>query len=86
MKNDELLVPNSTGLCPELLIQQKTLNGFRNCIFVVNLDGCGDLHLTARDAAKFGLLYLNNGEYERNQVVSTQDPGLPHRHLPQAAF
>jgi CubicO group peptidase (beta-lactamase class C family) len=32
-------------------------------------NGCGDLHLTARDAAKFGLLYLNDGEYEGNQVV-----------------
>jgi CubicO group peptidase (beta-lactamase class C family) len=26
-------------------------------------NGCGDLHLTARDAAKFGLLYLNDGLY-----------------------
>jgi len=32
-------------------------------------NGCGDLHLTARDAAKFGLLYLNDGEYKGNQVV-----------------
>jgi len=32
-------------------------------------NGCGDLHLTARDAAKFGLLYLNDGEYEGNQVI-----------------
>jgi len=32
-------------------------------------NGCADLHLTARDAAKFGLLYLNDGEYEGNQVV-----------------
>jgi len=32
-------------------------------------NGCGDLHLTARDAARFGLLYLNAGEYEGNQVV-----------------
>jgi CubicO group peptidase (beta-lactamase class C family) len=31
--------------------------------------GCGDLHFTARDAARFGLLYLNDGEYEGNQVV-----------------
>ena len=27
-------------------------------------------HFTARDAAKFGLLYLNDGEYEENQIVS----------------
>jgi CubicO group peptidase (beta-lactamase class C family) len=33
-------------------------------------NGCGDLHLTARDAAKFGLLYLNDGTYKSNQVVS----------------
>ncbi|MFC1799329.1 serine hydrolase [Candidatus Eisenbacteria bacterium] len=33
-------------------------------------NGCGDLHATARDAAKFGLLYLNEGEHEGNQVVS----------------
>ena len=32
-------------------------------------NGCGDLHFTARDAAKFGLLYLNDGEYEGKQVV-----------------
>jgi CubicO group peptidase (beta-lactamase class C family) len=32
-------------------------------------NGCGDLHLSARDAAKFGLLYLNDGEYEGNQIV-----------------
>lgn len=33
-------------------------------------NGCGDLHLTARDAAKFGLLYLNDGVYHGNQIVS----------------
>ena len=32
-------------------------------------NGCGDLHLAARDAAKFGLLYLNDGVYEGNQIV-----------------
>ena len=32
-------------------------------------NGCGDLHFTARDMAKFGLLYLNDGEYGGNQVV-----------------
>jgi CubicO group peptidase (beta-lactamase class C family) len=32
-------------------------------------NGCGDLHLTARDAAKFGLLYLNDGIYEGNQII-----------------
>ncbi len=32
--------------------------------------GGGEIHTTARDAAKFGLLYLNGGEWEGNQVVS----------------
>jgi len=32
-------------------------------------NGCGDLHLTARDAARFGLLYLNDGEYGGKQIV-----------------
>jgi CubicO group peptidase (beta-lactamase class C family) len=32
-------------------------------------NGCGDLHLTARDAGKFGLLYLNDGVYKGNQIV-----------------
>jgi CubicO group peptidase (beta-lactamase class C family) len=32
-------------------------------------NGCGDLHLTARDMAKFGLLYINDGEYEGNQIL-----------------
>ena len=31
--------------------------------------GSGDISFTARDAAKFGLLYLNQGEYEGNQVL-----------------
>ena len=31
-----------------------------------------DLHLAARDIAKFGLLYLNDGEYEGNQIISSQ--------------
>jgi CubicO group peptidase (beta-lactamase class C family) len=33
-------------------------------------NGCGDLHLTARDMARFGLLYLNDGEYQGNQIIS----------------
>jgi len=33
--------------------------------------GWGEIYVTARDMAKFGLLYLNNGEYEGNRVFST---------------
>jgi len=32
-------------------------------------NGCGDLHLRIRDAAKFGLLYLNEGLFEGEQVI-----------------
>lgn len=32
-------------------------------------NGCADLHLKPRDAAKFGLLYLNEGEYEGKQII-----------------
>jgi CubicO group peptidase (beta-lactamase class C family) len=32
--------------------------------------GLAELRFTARDAAKFALLYLNDGEYEGNRVVS----------------
>jgi CubicO group peptidase (beta-lactamase class C family) len=32
-------------------------------------NGCADLHFSARDAAKFGQLYLNNGIFEGKQVV-----------------
>jgi len=32
-------------------------------------NGSGDLHLTPRDAAKFGLLYINDGEYKGDQLV-----------------
>jgi CubicO group peptidase (beta-lactamase class C family) len=35
-------------------------------------NGHADLYLSARDMAKFGLLYLNNGEYDGNQIVSAQ--------------
>jgi CubicO group peptidase (beta-lactamase class C family) len=34
-------------------------------------NGCGDLHFSARDAAKFGLLYLNDGVYGGEQIVPT---------------
>ena len=33
-------------------------------------NGHGDLHLTARDIAKFGLLYLNEGKFEGQQIIS----------------
>jgi CubicO group peptidase (beta-lactamase class C family) len=32
--------------------------------------GSGDIEFTARDMAKFGLLYLNEGEYEGKQIIS----------------
>lgn len=32
-------------------------------------NGCGNLHLAARDAAKFGLLYLNDGVLDGNQII-----------------
>ncbi len=35
-------------------------------------NGAADLFLTARDAAKFGLLYLNDGVYNGEQVVPAQ--------------
>lgn len=34
-----------------------------------NYIGSGGIHVTARDAAKFGLLYLRGGEFEGEQVV-----------------
>ena len=33
--------------------------------------GCIEIHITARDMAKFGLLYLNGGEYAGNQIISS---------------
>ena len=32
-------------------------------------NGCGDLHVTPRDAAKFGLMYLDGGMYDGVQVL-----------------
>lgn len=31
--------------------------------------GSGGIHVTARDAARFGLLFLNDGEYAGNQII-----------------
>jgi CubicO group peptidase (beta-lactamase class C family) len=36
---------------------------------VVAYNGHADLHLTARDMAKFGQLYLDDGAYDGNQIV-----------------
>jgi len=33
--------------------------------------GCIEIHVTARDMAKFGLLYLNGGEYAGKQIISS---------------
>ena len=32
-------------------------------------NGCGDLHLAPRDAAKFGLVYLNDGMFKGKQIL-----------------
>jgi CubicO group peptidase (beta-lactamase class C family) len=37
-----------------------------------NYNGHGDLHFTARDMAKFGLLYLNDGAYDETQVIPAE--------------
>ena len=37
-----------------------------------NNNGHADIHLTARDMAKFGLLYLQDGEYQGSQLVPAQ--------------
>ncbi len=37
-----------------------------------NILGFSDLHLTARDLAKFGLLYMNEGRYNERQIVPAQ--------------
>ena len=34
--------------------------------------GWGEIYITARDMAKFGLLYLGGGEYEGNRVLSAE--------------
>lgn len=41
-----------------------------------DLDGynwaAGEIHVTARDAAKFGMLFLNDGQFEGNQIVPAE--------------
>jgi len=34
--------------------------------------GSGTVHVTSRDAAKFGLLYLNDGVFDGKQVISSE--------------
>ncbi|MFN2196606.1 MAG: hypothetical protein ACK2UW_10845, partial [Anaerolineales bacterium] len=31
--------------------------------------GAGEIHVSARDAARFGLLYLNDGRFEGQQII-----------------
>jgi CubicO group peptidase (beta-lactamase class C family) len=35
-------------------------------------NGCGDLHLTPRDAAKFGQLYLDDGVFDGTQIIPAE--------------
>jgi len=42
-------------------------------------NGCGDLHLTPRDAAKFGLLYLNDGKFNGNQIIPAEWVEASHK-------
>ena len=37
-----------------------------------NYNGHSDIHITAREMGKLGLLYLNDGEYDGNQIVPAQ--------------
>ena len=37
-----------------------------------NYIGSGGIHTTARDAARFGQLYLDGGEYEGTQIISSE--------------
>jgi len=37
-----------------------------------NYVGSGGIHASARDAARFGQLYLDNGAYEGNQIISSE--------------
>ncbi len=41
-----------------------------------DLDGynwaAGEIHLSARDAAKFGMLYLNDGQFAGRQIVPAE--------------
>lgn len=34
--------------------------------------GAGEIHVSARDAAKFGLLYLHDGSFEGKQIISAE--------------
>ena len=51
-----------TPLGAEVGVWRKDLDGYNWA--------AGELHLSARDAAKFGHLYLNGGEFAGNQIVS----------------
>ena len=74
LRGEPYLPPPAPPLPPHSLLLAKPLdaevgkwNQDRDGYYI----GCGEIHFTARDAAKFGLLYLNDGVYEGNQVVSS---------------
>jgi CubicO group peptidase (beta-lactamase class C family) len=35
-------------------------------------NGCGDLHMSARDMARFGSLYMNEGRYQDKQIIPAE--------------
>lgn len=52
----------------KLGIEQQQWQIVRNSVILCS----GDLHLRSRDMAKFGLLFLNNGEWKGEQIVSSE--------------
>jgi len=49
-------------------------------------NGCGDLHLRIRDAAKFGLLYLSGGVHQGDQIIPADWVEASLRSYTQDAF
>jgi CubicO group peptidase (beta-lactamase class C family) len=88
-----VIVARACGRDLESLAQQYLLSPMKARVVKWNADadgynwGWGEIYVTARDMAKFGLLYMGGGQYQGKRILPAEwvrDSPTPSTQDPQA--